>query len=114
MVLFDSSDVNVNTKKTNIFYLTTTDNQIKFNIKNDYLFNDLYLVDFSANTTFKFSDFNFLTLYKNKYNKEEIKQQELILFAELQKIINQVRQVLSVLTDGKLSTSVVDTDVIFF
>lgn len=114
MISFDSSNVNVNKKKTNLFYLTTTDNQIKFNIKNDYSFDDLYIIDFSANTTLKFSDFNFITLYKNKYSKEDIKQQKLIVFADLQKIINQVRQVLSILTDGKLSTSIVETDVDFF
>lgn len=50
-------------------------------------------------------------LYKNKYSKEEIKEQQSTIFLKLNEIIDQTKEILCILTEGKVTVDMTNDEV---
>lgn len=56
-------------------------------------------------------DINIVSLYKKKYNLDEIKQYQVVIFALLQNMICDIKNILVVLTDGKVRIDTEENEV---
>lgn len=89
---------------TNICYLDIVNNKPILLSKKDIPLED---IKFVTSKGVILNDVDIVDLYKKKYNPGKIKEQQIIILSELDKIINQVKDILVILTDSKVS---IDTE----
>jgi len=88
--------------KDKITYLDILDDKPVLLTKSDYLLDEIKII--KSDTVL--DTINIIDLYKNKYNKYEIEKQQLVIFSKLHETIDEVKEILVLLSDNKLSMEI--------